>query len=195
MSHIRAYATHPSNEKDLFHIRFLHLGHLAKSFALREAPAMVKNKARGAADAGSGSLTSSAMLNRRDRKREDKAGLARGEPRVEAHRASNRARLAAKEERTKDDPAAVLAAAINAGRKGRVSAADADDIMEGIDLSSLGGAGGAGKGAGGGGGNKGQTGRNSDAEARMYAKVRALGRQSKSGGKLAAYGADEFQIA
>ena len=37
-SHLRAYATHPSDEKHIFHIRHLHLGHLAKSFTLREAP-------------------------------------------------------------------------------------------------------------------------------------------------------------
>ena len=35
---MRAYATHPSDEKHMFHIRHLHLGHLAKAFALREAP-------------------------------------------------------------------------------------------------------------------------------------------------------------
>jgi len=35
---LRAYATHPANEKHIFHIRHLHLGHLAKAFALREAP-------------------------------------------------------------------------------------------------------------------------------------------------------------
>jgi ATP-dependent RNA helicase DDX31/DBP7 len=40
-SHLRAYATHPSDEKHIFHIRHLHLGHLAKSFALREAPSTV----------------------------------------------------------------------------------------------------------------------------------------------------------
>ncbi|KIJ49452.1 hypothetical protein M422DRAFT_204767 [Sphaerobolus stellatus SS14] len=45
VSHMRAYATHPSDEKHIFHIRHLHLGHLAKSFALREAPNMVTNKA------------------------------------------------------------------------------------------------------------------------------------------------------
>lgn len=39
---MRAYATHPSNEKHIFHIRHLHLGHLAKAFALREAPTNVK---------------------------------------------------------------------------------------------------------------------------------------------------------
>ncbi|KAI0930488.1 hypothetical protein AcV5_007180 [Taiwanofungus camphoratus] len=38
LSHMRAYATHPSDEKHIFHIRHLHLGHLAKAFALREAP-------------------------------------------------------------------------------------------------------------------------------------------------------------
>jgi len=45
LSHMRAYATHPANEKHMFHIRHLHLGHLAKSFALREAPTKV-NAAR-----------------------------------------------------------------------------------------------------------------------------------------------------
>ncbi|KAF8973095.1 DEAD-domain-containing protein [Flammula alnicola] len=42
LSHMRAYATHPSNEKHIFHIRNLHMGHLAKAFALREAPKSVK---------------------------------------------------------------------------------------------------------------------------------------------------------
>lgn len=44
LSHMRAYATHPSSEKHLFHIRHLHLGHLAKAFALREAPNAVTRK-------------------------------------------------------------------------------------------------------------------------------------------------------
>jgi len=39
---MRAYATHPTSEKHIFHIRNLHLGHLAKAFALREAPKAVK---------------------------------------------------------------------------------------------------------------------------------------------------------
>ncbi|QLQ78542.1 hypothetical protein HG537_0A07890 [Torulaspora globosa] len=37
-SHVRAYATHISDEKAFFKIKFLHLGHLAKSFGLRERP-------------------------------------------------------------------------------------------------------------------------------------------------------------
>ncbi|KAL0956423.1 hypothetical protein HGRIS_002571 [Hohenbuehelia grisea] len=41
LSHMRAYATHPSAEKHIFHIRHLHIGHLAKSFALRDAPTSI----------------------------------------------------------------------------------------------------------------------------------------------------------
>lgn len=41
-SYMRAYATHPSNEKHIFHVRNLHIGHLAKAFALREAPSNIK---------------------------------------------------------------------------------------------------------------------------------------------------------
>ncbi|OBZ67012.1 Histone acetyltransferase ESA1 [Grifola frondosa] len=44
LSHMRAYATHPSDEKHIFHIRHLHLGHLAKAFALREAPTALKGQ-------------------------------------------------------------------------------------------------------------------------------------------------------
>ncbi|CAH1756813.1 9153_t:CDS:2 [Entrophospora sp. SA101] len=44
ISHVRAYATHPSSEKHIFHPRNLHLGHIAKSFALREAPSNIKLK-------------------------------------------------------------------------------------------------------------------------------------------------------
>ncbi|ORX33933.1 P-loop containing nucleoside triphosphate hydrolase protein [Kockovaella imperatae] len=37
-SFMRAYSTHPIEEKPFFHPKSLHLGHLAKSFALRETP-------------------------------------------------------------------------------------------------------------------------------------------------------------
>ncbi|XP_063288558.1 probable ATP-dependent RNA helicase DDX31 [Pelobates fuscus] len=37
-SYIRSYATYPKNLKHIFHIRSLHLGHVAKSFGLRDAP-------------------------------------------------------------------------------------------------------------------------------------------------------------
>lgn len=37
-SFVRAYSTHPIEEKRFFHVKSIHLGHLAKAFALREAP-------------------------------------------------------------------------------------------------------------------------------------------------------------
>jgi ATP-dependent RNA helicase DDX31/DBP7 len=37
-SHVRAYATHVAAERKCFDIKELHLGHLAKAFALRERP-------------------------------------------------------------------------------------------------------------------------------------------------------------
>ena len=37
-SFVRAYATYPSDLKHTFHIKHLHLGHIAKSFGLQEAP-------------------------------------------------------------------------------------------------------------------------------------------------------------
>ena len=38
-SYVRAYATYPTELKQVFHIKSLHLGHLAKSFALTQTPA------------------------------------------------------------------------------------------------------------------------------------------------------------
>jgi hypothetical protein len=37
-SFVRAYATHPSNLKEYFHVKKLHLGHVAHSFALKWVP-------------------------------------------------------------------------------------------------------------------------------------------------------------
>ena len=38
VSHVRAYATHVAKEREMFDVKSLHLGHLAKAFALRERP-------------------------------------------------------------------------------------------------------------------------------------------------------------
>jgi ATP-dependent RNA helicase DDX31/DBP7 len=38
LSSVRAYATHSAATKHIFHVKNLHLGHLAKSFALSEPP-------------------------------------------------------------------------------------------------------------------------------------------------------------
>src|ERR1700761_7935232 len=70
-SHLRAYATHPSDEKHIFHIRHLHLGHLAKSFALRETPSTVSGRGKGRAAAGTKRQT---VSRRQKRERGDESG-------------------------------------------------------------------------------------------------------------------------
>lgn len=52
-SHLRAYATHPADEKHIFHVRNLHSGHLAKAFALRDAPSGMDKASKAAAKVGS----------------------------------------------------------------------------------------------------------------------------------------------
>ncbi len=37
-SHIKAYTTHPTQYKGIFNVKRVHLGHIAKSFGLRDAP-------------------------------------------------------------------------------------------------------------------------------------------------------------
>lgn len=43
---MRAYSTHPTDEKHMFHVRNLHIGHLAKAFALREAPGAITDNGK-----------------------------------------------------------------------------------------------------------------------------------------------------
>jgi hypothetical protein len=48
-SHVRSYSTHSASERQIFQIKNLHLGHVAKSFALRETPSVASI---GASDLG-----------------------------------------------------------------------------------------------------------------------------------------------
>jgi ATP-dependent RNA helicase DDX31/DBP7 len=61
---MRAYATHPSNEKHIFHVRHLHIGHLAKAFALREAPKAVTGGKKKVASASKGHASRPAKSTR-----------------------------------------------------------------------------------------------------------------------------------
>lgn len=45
-SWVRAYAAHPAAVKDIFHVKRLHLGHVAHSFALTERPSLVASTKR-----------------------------------------------------------------------------------------------------------------------------------------------------
>ena len=54
-SFVRSYATYSSDLKQIFHVKSLHLGHLAKSFALGDSPTNIgdvitKSAQRGAFD-------------------------------------------------------------------------------------------------------------------------------------------------
>lgn len=150
LSHVRAYATHPAAEKDLFHVRHLHLGHLAKAFALREAPGTVKAKANKARASD-----------------------------VSVKQAPRRNRLSTAVAATTDDDDDQKMVGANAKERvlalAKRAAANAADSKAGSGL-------------------QGKPKGDNDAEARMYAKVRALGRQTKRGGVLAAHGAEEFQL-
>ncbi|CEG37194.1 dead deah box rna [Plasmopara halstedii] len=46
-SFVRSYATHSSDTRNIFHVRSLHFGHVAKSFALRDPPASSKLRETG----------------------------------------------------------------------------------------------------------------------------------------------------
>lgn len=90
---MRAYATHPSDEKHMFHIRHLHLGHLAKAFALREAPTTLssgkgpkansKAKRKGSSAKGSSSQPKSKRRARDLDDSEDEHHVADAEKRME----------------------------------------------------------------------------------------------------------------
>ncbi|KAL8939919.1 MAG: hypothetical protein Q9211_002523 [Gyalolechia sp. 1 TL-2023] len=49
VSHVRAYATHVARERAVFDVKELHLGHLAKAFALRERPGQFGRGDKGTA--------------------------------------------------------------------------------------------------------------------------------------------------
>ena len=79
---VKSYATHPSSEKHIFHIKNLHLGHIAKSFALREAPSDIpqpkKKKAVGMRPGGkSTGEVDETRANRKSQKEREKEERAR----------------------------------------------------------------------------------------------------------------------
>lgn len=71
-SHVRAYATHIAGERKYFDIKDLHLGHLAKSFGLRDAP----GKMNVAGLRGKGKTTASSNRGRNAQRSEGGEGEA-----------------------------------------------------------------------------------------------------------------------
>ena len=75
-SFVRAYSTHPLEEKAFFHPKSLHLGHLAKAFALREAPSTLAGTTAKATKAKS---KMPGMNGKRKREDEQEEGEGEGE--------------------------------------------------------------------------------------------------------------------
>lgn len=71
ISHVRAYATHVVKERGMFDVKALHLGHLAKAFALRERPGSFGRGVEGGAKGGR-------RVQRRDPGKGNDAKVARG---------------------------------------------------------------------------------------------------------------------
>ncbi|KAG0038687.1 ATP-dependent RNA helicase dbp7 [Podila clonocystis] len=73
---VKSYATHPSAEKHIFHIKNLHLGHIAKSFALREAPSDIpqpkKKKGKNGLRPGGREEEDETRANRKSQKEREK---------------------------------------------------------------------------------------------------------------------------
>jgi ATP-dependent RNA helicase DDX31/DBP7 len=46
-AHVRAYAAHPAASKAIFHVKRLHLGHLAANFGLKETPGLLGKSSAG----------------------------------------------------------------------------------------------------------------------------------------------------
>lgn len=73
-SFIRAYSTHPLEEKKFFHPKSLHLGHLAKSFALREAPGALSKPTKPIQKAGAGGKDAKAASGQKRKRGADADG-------------------------------------------------------------------------------------------------------------------------
>lgn len=69
VSHVRAYTTHVAKERGMFDVKGLHLGHLAKAFALRERPGNM----------GRGNVVGGGKATKRDRGEKRRVGNGGGD--------------------------------------------------------------------------------------------------------------------
>lgn len=84
VSHVRAYATHVAKERAFFDVKELHLGHLAKAFALRDRPgSMGRGVAAGVAKRSSQGGAS--KKRRMEKSRGGEIGDARSRNDIESH--------------------------------------------------------------------------------------------------------------
>ncbi|UZJ54509.1 hypothetical protein CBS101457_003829 [Exobasidium rhododendri] len=150
LSHLRAYATHPPSERQYFSLNNLQLGHLAKAFALREAPGVIRSKFKSSIKAAKKSDQSLGTDQPgKKRKRDDTM--------QEKKKKKNK-------DQTRDDD--------RGASDNDTSGTDEEQPMrKHLDFA-----------------------RNKESEAKMYAKVREMGKLNRKGGVMGAYGAEEYQI-
>jgi ATP-dependent RNA helicase DDX31/DBP7 len=70
-SFVRAYATHSSDTKGIFRVQSLHLGHVAKSFGLRESPSNLRNHDDVISKICSGAFSKETVENDTGKKRDE----------------------------------------------------------------------------------------------------------------------------
>ena len=71
-SYVGAYATHASHLKSIFHVRKLHLGHVAHSFALKAQPTSLrKSQGKRKPGKGSGKAGNSREVSAKKRRRDN----------------------------------------------------------------------------------------------------------------------------
>ncbi|TKY87036.1 hypothetical protein EX895_003713 [Sporisorium graminicola] len=193
LSHVRAYATHSAEEKQYFNVRALHLGHLAKAFALREAPRSLG--AKSSAIAATASATAKETTNKKRVRNDSTADSTDSDSSDddeddEDGGSDYETRAGAKNKRsaaTKGDGFELDKDALARLTESILANADGSNRSKKLAREAARAAAAAGV--------AGEKAKQTDAETRMYAKVRALGKMSKKHGVLGAHGADEFQIA
>ncbi|KAJ1021874.1 hypothetical protein NDA16_003636 [Ustilago loliicola] len=184
LSHVRAYATHSAEEKQYFNVRALHLGHLAKAFALREAPRSLG--AKSSSIAATSTAAKEAATAKTSTKR--KADTESSDSESDDEDAGSDYETSRK--KTKGDGFELSKDALAKLTESIVANADGSNRSKKLAKEAARAAAAAGVA-----GVAGEKAKQTDAETRMYAKVRALGKMSKKHGVLGAHGADEFQIA
>lgn len=148
-SYVRAYSTHPLEEKSFFHTKSLHLGHLAKAFALREAPSaltpsMPKAKTRGVKTKNADGTFIGAKRKREDEDGEgedEKTGgkerLARNETERRMYEAVRKAGRAVKAGGALGEVGKVGGKGGNVGRMGAGGAGDEFQVMGADEIERM----------------------------------------------------------
>ena len=187
LSHVRAYATHSAEEKQYFNVRALHLGHLAKAFALREAPRALGAKSSVIAAAATATTKETTNVVKKRSKPDSDSDSDSSDDDDEEGGSDYETRAAKNKKAIKGDGFELDKAALAKLTESIVANADGSNRSKKLAREAARAAAAAGV--------AGEKAKQTDAESRMYAKVRALGKMSKKHGVLGAHGADEFQIA